>query len=346
MDDDWTSVPPHRRPEVRRRVAVVRRFLAIENPTPNDRAQAMAELGLSRASFHNLVRVMKAGGGLSELQGAGPAPGSTGRPVDAVVDALIEKAIENVGADKTTADVHREVERLCTLAGIVAPSSVTVRKRHLEVAKWQSTSPIATLVVDHCAVLLPVDVGGRLLLPVVTAAFLEPEGLIVSHSTMPLQPVCTDVARVLLRCVSSYGQERRLRTFRLDGPAWNVLADVFRAMGIEEPELRKRRSPGHEFRRLTGASLGGAKLAIQSTLKPVVEPREGLRTYSGALAREIVDDAVREHNASRGLVREKDAPRVSVGAATPALQQGLEWLSKMPRQLVYGDVEIPDLPNL
>jgi hypothetical protein len=345
-EDDWASVPAHKRPEMRRRIAVIRAFLAIDDPTPSDRTRAMQELGLSRASFHNLVRVMQAGAGLSALQGTGPAPGRTGgKALDEVAAALIEQAIGNVGARSSTADVHREVERLSALAGVTPPSSVTVRKRHLEVAKWLSTTTDSTLLVDHCALLLPIAIGGRVLLPVVTAAFLEPEGLIVSYKTAPIQPVCTDVAEVLLRCLSSYGQERRLRTYRMTGSAWNVFADVFDSVGAPMPELRKRKGPGHEFRRLTGATLGGVRLAIQSTMRPETEPRSGARTFTPEAAREVIDDAVRTHNAGRGLAREKDAPQISIGAPTILLRQGLEWITRMPAQMVYAGIDIPDLPT-
>lgn len=273
MEDDWGSVPAQKRPEIRRRIAVIRSFLAIDDPTPEDRARAMQELGLSRASFHNLVRVMQAGAGLSEIQGTGPAPGKAGgRTLDAIVAALIEQAIENVGALSSTADVHREVERLCTLAGVTPPSSVTVRKRHLEVAKWLSTSADATLLVDHCALLLPIGIGDRVLLPVVTAAFLQPEGLIVSYKIAPLQPVCLDVAEVLLRCLSSYGQERRLQTYRMAGPAWNVFADVFRSVDAPVPEIRRRKGPGHEFRQMTGTTLGGSNWPSRAPCGPTPNP--------------------------------------------------------------------------
>ena len=111
-DDDWASVPAHKRSEMRRRIANIRASLTIDNPPPEDRARAMQELGLSRASFQNLLRVMQAGAGLSPLQGTGPAPARTGgKTLDAVAAALIEQAIGNVGARSNTADVHRGARR-------------------------------------------------------------------------------------------------------------------------------------------------------------------------------------------------------------------------------------------
>lgn len=342
MEDlDWGDVPPLQRPEVRRRVAILDRFVALTDPTAADRKEAMEELGLSRPSFYNLVRVWREKRDARLLQGArAPRSGKpSGIKIDKVVASFIEIAIGNIGAAASTADVYREVQRLCTQTGLTPPSMDPVRARHLEVAKWLVASPDARLIVDYCALRLPTRINGQVAFPVLTAAFLEPEGLIVGFAHEYRQPTCAETARALLTCISGKGVERTLTCHRLSSPAWNTFSDVFTSVGLDPPLPFHRRAPGHDFRRLVGTGLGGIKLAMQSTLDPTIGADAGRTEHDRTQSDQIIHDAVDAHNRSRGLARSSDLPLISVGAQTSGLRDGLKWILRAPEAILLHGAE-------
>jgi hypothetical protein len=81
-DFDWTGVPPDRRPEVRRRIEILERFLSLPNPTKHDRKKARDDLGVSRPMFYLLLKAWLGSQKPGDLPGArawkaGPNPAST-----------------------------------------------------------------------------------------------------------------------------------------------------------------------------------------------------------------------------------------------------------------------------
>lgn len=80
-DVDLTGVPEKRRPETLRRVGIIRRYLAIAGPTPDDAKKSAAEMGLSEDAFVRIVSAWEQHGRASALPGA---VGSGARRTDAM----------------------------------------------------------------------------------------------------------------------------------------------------------------------------------------------------------------------------------------------------------------------
>lgn len=168
MTHDLTFVAPERREEVRRRIAVVERFIA----APGRRAAeaAAAELGLRPAQLYNLVRAWRLKPMPEAMMGRHAARNTSPRMAKSVLD-LIDEVIAADGRAPARAIIDR-VTAVAAERGISLPNPSTVaryvrRKRPMLLTDEQRSS--LDLIIDHTVVDLAVDFGdGRPRRPLAT----------------------------------------------------------------------------------------------------------------------------------------------------------------------------------
>jgi hypothetical protein len=126
---DWNVIPEGRRAEVRRRVEIVDRYLALPNPSPEDRARAMAAIGVGKATFQSLVTTWRRTRDPTQVAGARRSPGPGGRRLQPEVEAILAEILCAVGASAGEAHVLDEVTRRCLAAALPVPSRETIQER-------------------------------------------------------------------------------------------------------------------------------------------------------------------------------------------------------------------------
>lgn len=339
-DLDWNGVPPGRRPETRRRIAILDEFIALTKPTEADRAEAMRRLGVGRASFYRLVAIWQEHRSPALLPGAhGSRTGAgRGRTLDPQVAIVIEEVITSVGAVEAPVKLEREVERRCLAIGLKPPSLAAIRRRRRSalLANVELIPPILndrSVIVDSSALDLPALLAGRAVLPVVTAAFLQPEGWIAAYRVGAAPPHAAIEVSLLLELMSVDAVERAVVLHPQPSSAWRIMLEATRAAGLP-PAAHVRHDYGVMFRRLTGDALGGLPLAVRSTRDPTAGQYGRL-----ALQEEIeglIAEAIGIHNEGRGASADlADVPHgssvhFSVGHATSKVLEVLQWLNRMP----------------
>ena len=101
MDETaMAGIDPERRVEMRRRVRLIRDYVAGPR-TAERREGAAAELGVTPGQFLRLVRIWRETGSPARLHGAG-APGRARRPTRSLapgVEAIIGAAIDELGRE-------------------------------------------------------------------------------------------------------------------------------------------------------------------------------------------------------------------------------------------------------
>ena len=127
---DWSAIPAERRDEVKRRGEIVDRYLAIPKPSPDDRARAMALLGVSKSTFQKLVTAWRRTRDPTKLAGARRKPGpGGGRRILPEVECFIAETFAALGAAAGERKILDEVARLCVANGLPVPSKEIVQQR-------------------------------------------------------------------------------------------------------------------------------------------------------------------------------------------------------------------------
>lgn len=346
MDNPWEGLTAVKRVQLKQRIAVLDQFLSLLKPTPEERATAIETLGISRAAFYNLIAVWRKHRDPRLLRTAHrtrpPGNRKTGVPLNPIAEGMMELAIRKTGADKSTSAIFDAYVELCRQADVASASEETLRRRHREVAKWLTPPGTGAMItVDHCALNLAVEIGARKVLPVVTAAFLEPEGIILSHTIDYIAPVASNAARALWEAIDGEGQAREINLHLFETPAWGIMGQAIVAAGLPQPMRRTARLPAYDFRRIVGHSFAGIRLAPRRTMDPDVTRIDGYVAVDAMLHGEIIREAVLAHNEERGLLRPSDRPKVGVGPFTGRLREALGWIMDMPHDLLYADVALP-----
>jgi hypothetical protein len=334
-DFDWSEIPVDRRPEVRRRIAILDRFFAIENPSAEDRRLAAEEIGISASMFSTLARAWARSKNPAHLPGARTRSHDrpAGRSVPPGTEAIIAAVIRELGPAVEPSEGIREVEARCQAAGLKAPTRPTLRRRFRMAADPDGPAPpqpTEGLTIDSCALDLPTLVGDDLRLPVVTAAFAEPGGRIIGyrctferHSAKAAATLIRDLIRAEPFPLAP--QIVLVAAFELE---WRLLGELLRDCGFATEQRIKMAS--REFRRLVGESLGGVRLAQRKTTDPSADPKAIVKPLAEATAFEVVAEAICIHNSKRpapSLPHMEDAPPVP--ARLDAL---LAWHLAMPEQ--------------
>lgn len=341
-DPDWKDIPLSRQAEVRRRVAILDDYIALERPTENDRQEAMQRLGVKRASFYRLVRAWKEQRDPARLPGAIARKDGKGRgaKLDPRMEAIIRQAIANAGAASPPKVIEAEVGKLCDAAGLTHPSSAPVARLRREALfrEGSQQKPIIeepSVVIESCAIDLPTLHDDREVLPVVTAAFLQPEGTIAGYAIDYTAPNAMTAVRMLLEIIDPEGPARTLVMRPPDTPLWNILSNAVTAAGVSSSD-KLDLERGTVFDRLAGSTLGGLPLAIRSTKDPSAPGRA--RYADPAQTAEVIREAIEIHNQARtgapdpsdALAHQHEKSRFSLGDATERFISVLRWMLAMP----------------
>lgn len=168
-DENLSLVPLHKRSEVQRRIAAVKRYL--QDPRRVVAEREAAELGISIHSLHKLARAWRELGRADALAGSG-APRKRRDHLSPQQHEILDLAAQQL----TGASLTRLGERALAIAserGVAMPGVDAIRanlKRKLEHRiPPRSYAAGADFVIEHCAVSLPVDDGsGRAVMPIAT----------------------------------------------------------------------------------------------------------------------------------------------------------------------------------
>lgn len=144
--------------EARRRLAIVRRYVA-----QGDRSIAVVDeyarqAGIGRSLFYRLARIYSKG--VAPLAGHDPK-GEAGKDPDPATD-LTARAIEHAGPSASGSQVYRTVVELSKAEGIATPTPRGVRLRTVEMLAGRSIAARMGLVADFALdrAVLNLDVGG------------------------------------------------------------------------------------------------------------------------------------------------------------------------------------------
>lgn len=182
-DLDLSDVDPLKWAEVRKRVDVVRRYLALPHPTGADRDQHAAELGLRTGQFYNLVRAWR-----EHRQPSALTLGvrKTGRPsrsrrggVDPLAREIARNAIDELGRDAPVRTLESVTVTRCLAAGVRPPSRGTIRLLAKEGGASAIDAPATGIFVARTFVRLPMIVDGNIALPAAAVVAESPGGRVL-----------------------------------------------------------------------------------------------------------------------------------------------------------------------
>lgn len=316
---DLTGVHPSCRIETHRRALAAIEWLARGNNDPAAEAAAAARLGLKLPGFRNLVQAWSDHGRAAMLPGARFAARRSNRlnpSFGRQAETIIAEVIADLGADARRKEVVEETMRRCEAAGTAAPSgpSITARLyRARSLLETHDRRPL--LIVDHCAMRLPVLHDGLVRAPVATMVF-DGSRRIYAFDMGMNGPVPQTAARVLaaaLRRPANGTAEAHLRMNADFTPGWKaVLAAIDRAHVHREGKAAAPVPSYRDMRRTFGDAVGNVALmplATHSTSEVayLAKLRSTPLTLEGARA--AMEDAVLIHN--RSLPTAGDRPRIA-----------------------------------
>jgi hypothetical protein len=335
-DFDWSQVPVERRPEVRRRIAVLDRFLAIANPSAQDRRLAAEDIGVSSSMFSALTRAWARDKNPAHLPGAHTRSRDrpAGRSVPPGTEPIIAAVLQELGPVDPSRGI-REVEARCQAAGLKSPTRPTLRRRFRMAADPDAPCPsqlmIQGLTIDSCALDLPTTFRESLRAPVVTAAFAEPGGRIVGYRCAFERHSGKGAATLVRNLIRTEPLllDLNIAITAAHALEWRLLIELLNDGGVAA-ETRIQ-SPSREFRRLVGESLGGVRLAQRRTTNPAADLRARAKPLAEATARDIVAEAIGIHNSKRAVPLRPH--KANTPSAFPArLDALLEWYLALPEQ--------------
>lgn len=179
---DLSGIDPLRRDEVRRRIGILDRYLALEKHVTADAENHAREMGIGVQQFYRLasvwrlhrdpksVGVGKRGRGLKRRDGVSPE-----------ARAIVQDVLREVGANAPLEHILREVHRRCETVDVPAPSRGALWTYVMDA---RGTSPIRAgevkrIVVGRIWARLPTQHEGKLFFPEVAIAMTLPDRVII-----------------------------------------------------------------------------------------------------------------------------------------------------------------------
>lgn len=186
-DLDMSGVDPLRWAEVRRRVSVIKQFIAIRKPTEADRRSYAARLELSVNQFSALVRLWREFGQASAISGAGSTRRGTRktgpRHLGSEVKDATRAVLESLGPDVPLATAVPAVREALAAKGLKAPSRSTIWNMLMEARQDPfREGEDASIIVAKCAVRLPVEIDQDLIYPEIALAVRVSTGVVIAAS--------------------------------------------------------------------------------------------------------------------------------------------------------------------
>lgn len=295
MDElDMSGVDPLRYDEVRRRVAVVKEYMALPFPTEQDQKAHGARLGLSANQFKALVRIWRDYGSAAKMSGSGAHRRGTRAPnrlaVDPRAKAVAVQVVADLGSAATMAKVSQLVGTRCEALGLTPPSDSTIWNM-VRAARQTGDSNEDGIVIGTCMIQLPMATPDGLAQPMLTVAVRAEDKAIIAAS---LQVADWQTAAITIAASAQPGT--RVRT---DKDLLSLKRAASIAKGIEPVPPAKARSA---MSRILGLGIDDLPLIYRPS-KAVLPERllttKEDRPLSPQDARTIVMAAIARHNAAR-----------------------------------------------
>lgn len=188
-DLDMSGVDPLRYAEMRRRVAVIREFIAIERPQKAVREVFAARLGVGEKQFMRLVAIWRSLGNkarAAHLDGATSGKGGERRRQGGLgtdVRAVVADVIADLGSDATLTATLAAVRRVASQRNLTPPSRSSVWNLLMEARSQGAPSRQEPGIVSGTVFAkLPVVIGAGAgtQYPAIVLAVRSPDGTILS----------------------------------------------------------------------------------------------------------------------------------------------------------------------
>ena len=305
QDIDLTGVDPRRWPEIRRRIAAIRAYIALGRGDGAQRDAFAAELGLTPMTFLSLVKAWKEHGKASRLPGSGALDRGQPRPARSLPEAThaaIRASIAALGVDARHIDMVADVNERCDAVPTKRPSTGMVQRYVMQARR---TAPpragVPEILVGVVVAKLPILLDGAAALPNLLLAVLSPEGTIAAHVLVDGE----DAAAVGTLLQRLKGEVKPGATARpLIVPMAIMEAVTAAASIVALPGNIISGPTSTRLPILLGNAIGMMEIAHRR--KPTTHaPRDGSpmnAPLSGAEAAAAIRHAVAAHNARRGGV--------------------------------------------
>lgn len=296
QDIDLSGVDPRRWAETRRRIGIIREWIAGGRHSKQEGAEYAERIGLSYKQFMRLVSAWKKHGEPARLDGAGMKRGATRESrMPPVTRQAVMDAIAALGPDARFVDVVREAERRSREAGTHAPSAGMIH--YMLMRARQQAGPRAgapEVLIGRIGCRLPMIDGEEVTsTPELIVAVLAPEGIIVAHELVLAGDIDLAFAKVLAQTVPARAGDLRERQVVL-GKELSVGRELASCL-----PARFRVAPvGQDLARLLGSFIG--TIPIRHRIRSSkTAPAAVDSPLSVADAIRAIQIAVEAHNAAR-----------------------------------------------
>lgn len=290
---DMRGVDPLRWEEVRRRVAVVKAYLAIPFPTETDRKAHADQLDRSVNQFMALVRAWREHRSAAKVAAAGAHRHAARRPSRLAIDRTAKdeaaRIIETIGTDAPLAGIVGAVNARCMALGLKPPSRSTLW--NMAVASRKGRGGESGILVATCPVRLPMASEGDITLPTLTLAVRTDDGSVLAAAlrNADWETAITDLAAA----AAGDATVRADRALLTQKRSASVTASIEPLPGV------KARSA---MSRILGSGVDDLRLIYQPS--KAISPERLLTTkqdspLSPEDVRLVVTAAVARHNAAR-----------------------------------------------
>lgn len=305
QDIDLSGVDPRRWGETRRRIEIIREWIAGGRHTKQEGNEYAERIGLNYKQFMRLVSAWKKHGDPAKLDGAGMKRGERreSRMPEATSQAVLD-AIAALGPDARFVDVAAEAGRRCRDAG--TPSASTGMIHYLLMRARQQAGPRTgdkEILIGRVGCRMPIINGDQIVAtPELIVAVLAPEGIIVAHELVEQDRVAA-AASVLSQVLAQVLPEALAQP--ASSKAWKgrpiILAkelDVGSKLARSMPALLKVAPGSPELARLLGSYIG--TIPIRHRIRAAnFAPAAVDAPLTPADARCAIGIAVHAHNAAR-----------------------------------------------
>lgn len=297
---DLRGVDPLRHAEVKRRIKVIKDYLAVGRPTASQTAGHAAQLGIGIPQFYRLVRSWRLHQNPAQLAGAG----ARGRPrkrkdgVAGTTRSIVNATIAEMGADARQSNIFRTIVERCAAAGVEPPSRGAVWTYVMDARSSAASlaSGPTRLLVGRCWAKLPIIADNGTTFPEMAVCVLLPQRLVIG-----LNISCegrASAARALALALAALGEAAAHAEVVIDAGDAAEAQDVhFARLGRNPPV--SAHSTSQALSRALGRSI--AKLGIlhrrhtASVQRLLQTPKN--QAVDCAEAKRQIQIAVAEHNA-------------------------------------------------
>lgn len=299
-------VAPERRALVDRRLALLKAYVALDQPTMEHSRAAATEMGLTTAGFYRLVSVWRRTRDPAVLDGtAGPAPGPQSSRFDD--EAFIREVFDGMLSGRTVEHDVENVLLAAERAGRKIRGRSTLRRfvTELRAAREAAGSTLTGVLIDHAVLVMPVaGPHGAPVMPVATAVVSADVGrrsILAVHLTLEAVGPATILAA--LGHAAARGvfmvdplPPTDLAYMRGTGAEWDEAEALLNGIGVRVGGGRSKTIRGGFGGATTGYSLLGIKTRPGIVALPPdrrgVRPRKGDDVLSLTAAQGMIDERV------------------------------------------------------